>query len=150
MTTPKPPAHWTTIAPKDAVDIDLTKRPDIIGPYNEEGEPCPWPWDPQQLADAPIGQYRCPYCGAMCCAGLSHPDYGPPTGEQQLHHVMRHMMNDECDACERYVEAVAGGADQDAQATIALRCGWAQTWHRIAEEMDAARRGDMDEDARFP
>lgn len=66
--------HWTEIAPADAVDIKLP-RDDIEGPYNEFGKPCPWPWDPQQLVGAPLGQYHCPYCGSMCMAGLEHPDY---------------------------------------------------------------------------
>jgi hypothetical protein len=67
--------HWSTIEPKDAVDIDLTKRPDIEGPMGEDGEVCPWPWDPQQLVGAPLGQYRCRYCGSMVVAGIPHPDY---------------------------------------------------------------------------
>lgn len=68
---------WTAIAPRDAVDIDLSKRLDITAPLNENGERCPWPWEPQQLVGAPMGQYRCGYCGAMCMAGLPHLDYAP-------------------------------------------------------------------------
>lgn len=67
--------HWTAIAPADAVAIDLSKRLDIVAPLNEAGERCPWPWGPQQLMGAPIGQYHCQYCGAMCVAGVPHPDY---------------------------------------------------------------------------
>jgi hypothetical protein len=66
--------HWTDIDPKDAVDIELP-RDDIIGPVTMEGEPCPWPWEPQQLGGAPLGQYHCNYCGEMCVAGIRHPDY---------------------------------------------------------------------------
>jgi hypothetical protein len=66
---------WYDIAPADAVDIDCTTRPDLDPPVNESGEICPWPWDPQQLVGAPIGQYHCPYCEAMCLAGVRHPDY---------------------------------------------------------------------------
>jgi hypothetical protein len=66
--------NWYDIHPKDAVDIVLP-RDDIIGPLNEIGEPCPWPWEPQQLVGAPLGQYHCPYCMAMVCAGVPHPDY---------------------------------------------------------------------------
>lgn len=66
--------RWTEIAPIDAVEIELP-HPDIEGPLNEVGEPCPWPWDPIQLRDAPLGQYHCPYCGAMVMAGLDHIDY---------------------------------------------------------------------------
>jgi hypothetical protein len=40
-----------------------------------EGEECPWPWEPQQLAGAPMGQYHCGYCGEMCIAGMEHTDY---------------------------------------------------------------------------
>lgn len=65
---------WSDIEPKNAVDIVLPSK-DIEGPVNEEGKPCPWPWEPQQLGGAPLGQYHCPYCGAMCVAGVPHPDY---------------------------------------------------------------------------
>ena len=68
---------WTDIDPKDAVDIDLSQRLDITAPLNENGERCPWPWEPQQLVGAPLGQYRCGYCMAMCVAGIPHLDYSP-------------------------------------------------------------------------
>lgn len=67
--------HWSEIEPADAVNLDLSKRLDIEAPLNEDGERCPWPWGPQQLTNAPIGQYHCPYCGAMVLAGLPHIDY---------------------------------------------------------------------------
>lgn len=67
--------RWQDITPADAVDLDLTVRLDISAPRNEEGERCPWPWDPQQLGGAPLGQYHCPYCGAMVMAGMDHLDY---------------------------------------------------------------------------
>jgi hypothetical protein len=54
-----PIRNWTEIEPRDAVDIVLP-RGDITGPFNEAGEPCPWPWDPQQLVGQPLGQYHCP------------------------------------------------------------------------------------------
>lgn len=78
--------RWQDIEPKDAVAIDLTERLDITAPLNEEGERCPWPWDPQQLVGVPMGQYHCRYCGAMVVAGIPHPDYadiddGPEGGE---------------------------------------------------------------------
>lgn len=67
---------WHEFTPAEAVDLgDITKRDDVRGPRNEMGEECPWPWEPQQLMGAPIGQYHCPYCGAMVMAGLPHPDY---------------------------------------------------------------------------
>jgi NTP pyrophosphatase (non-canonical NTP hydrolase) len=66
---------WRTIAPADASGIDLSVRTDITAPLNEMGERCPWPWDPQQLGGQPIGQYHCPYCGAMVMAGTEHLDY---------------------------------------------------------------------------
>jgi len=31
--------------------------------------------EPQQLAGAALGQYRCSYCDAMCVAGMEHLDY---------------------------------------------------------------------------
>lgn len=66
--------HWSEIAPKDAVNIVLP-QPDIEGPLDTDGNPCPWPWEPQQLVGAPIGQYHCRYCGEMVVAGMPHPDY---------------------------------------------------------------------------
>lgn len=69
--------RWQDIEPKDAVSIDLTKRLDITAPLNENMERCPWPWDPQQLVGAAMGQYHCGYCGAMCMAGMEHVDYTP-------------------------------------------------------------------------
>lgn len=66
--------HWSTIAPADAVDIELP-RAGIIGPLNSLGGPCPWPWEPQQLVGQPLGQYHCGYCGEMVIAGVPHPDY---------------------------------------------------------------------------
>jgi hypothetical protein len=69
--------RWTEIEPKDAREIKLP-RDDIYGPANEEGEDCPWPWDPIQLGGAPLGQYHCPYCLAMVMAGMDHIDYREP------------------------------------------------------------------------
>lgn len=66
--------NWTEIQPEDAVDIVLPS-PDIIGPTNEFGEPCPWPWEPQQLKGQPLGMYHCSYCGGMVVAGIPHTDY---------------------------------------------------------------------------
>lgn len=65
---------WYDIEPKDAVDITLPAD-DIAGPLTMDGQECPWPWEPQQLADAPIGQYHCPYFGEMVIAGMRHLDY---------------------------------------------------------------------------
>ena len=69
--------RWQDITPLQAVQqrLNLTVDTDITAPLNEEGERCPWPWDPQQLAGAPMGQYHCPYCGAMVMAGMDHLDY---------------------------------------------------------------------------
>lgn len=66
---------WLDIDPRDAEGIDCRLRPDLDPPLNESQEPCPWPWDPQQLKGAPLGQYHCPYCGAMVMAGWPHLDY---------------------------------------------------------------------------
>ena len=71
------PTRWQDITPEAAAKqkLDLTKRLDITAPLNENGERCPWPWEPQQLVGVPLGQYRCPYCLAMCVAGMDHFDY---------------------------------------------------------------------------
>lgn len=75
--------RWQDITPEEALGdpaegrlpINLAERLDITAPLNEMGERCPWPWDPQRLVGAPIGQYHCPYCGAMVMAGVEHIDY---------------------------------------------------------------------------
>jgi hypothetical protein len=69
--------HWTEYTPQEALaqELDLSKRLDIFAPRNEEGQRCPWPWEPEQLVNVPLGQYHCPYCGAMVLAGLPHLDY---------------------------------------------------------------------------
>lgn len=66
---------WTDFSPADAVNLNLAERLDIDAPYNELGERCPWPWDPQQLVGVSFGQYHCGYCGAMVMAGMPHLDY---------------------------------------------------------------------------
>lgn len=65
---------WTEIEPKDAVNLKLPHL-EIQGPLNEMGDECPWPWEPQQLGGAPIGQYHCGYCGGMNVAGVRHLDW---------------------------------------------------------------------------
>lgn len=76
--------RWHEIDPADAVDIDCRERPDLRPPLNEAGEPCPWPWEPQQMAGAPVGMFHCRYCGDMVVAGISHPDYRPVLAAEQL------------------------------------------------------------------
>lgn len=68
---------WTDFTPEQAVaaKLNLSERLDIAAPLNENGERCPWPWEPQQLVGVPMGQYHCPYCGAMVIAGIPHLDY---------------------------------------------------------------------------
>jgi hypothetical protein len=74
MTVEKRP--WHEVAPADARQISLP-HPEIQGPLVDDGsgEECPWPWEPQQLKGAPLGQYHCSYCGSMVVAGVPHPDY---------------------------------------------------------------------------
>lgn len=76
MTVPEP-RRWQDITPQQAKEeqLDLSKHLDITAPLNEEQERCPWPWEPQQLVGAPLGQYRCSYCMAMVVAGMPHIDY---------------------------------------------------------------------------
>jgi hypothetical protein len=79
--------RWQDITPGEAADtgLDLSARLDITAPLNEEGKRCPWPWEPQQLVRAPLGQYHCSYCGAMVLAGQAHLDYTePPTGAGEI------------------------------------------------------------------
>lgn len=67
--------RWQDIHPVQATNLNLSMRPDITAPLNEDGERCPWPWEPQQLVGAPMGMYHCGYCGAMVLAGVPHIDY---------------------------------------------------------------------------
>lgn len=71
--------HWTAIKPEHATEIALPQM-GIYGPTNEIGEPCPWPWEPQQLGGAPLGQYHCRYCGGMQMAGIPHLDWTDDDG----------------------------------------------------------------------
>lgn len=75
--------HWTEITPLVASQMSQEALAQVEKPHNEMGEECPWPWEPQQLVGAPLGQYHCGYCGAMVMAGMTHIDYGPEgiTGE---------------------------------------------------------------------
>ena len=69
---------WRDLNPADMTETALPATIDghlIEGPKNELGERCPWPWDPQQLVGAPLGQYHCPYCGGMQVAGGEHLDW---------------------------------------------------------------------------
>lgn len=72
--------YWAEFDPKVAAEEGLVcyEGSPIQGPINELGEECPWPWEPQQLTEAPLGQYHCPYCGGMVVAGIAHFDQ---TGE---------------------------------------------------------------------
>lgn len=67
--------HWTELTPEQAAGLDRAALAEITMPLNELGEPCPWPWEPQQLIGVPLGQYHCPYCGGMVVAGVPHVDY---------------------------------------------------------------------------
>ncbi|MGW2739084.1 hypothetical protein ACWC4D_33405 [Streptomyces sp. NPDC001288] len=75
--TSQPLRSWTDIEPSDATELDLAEDLTITAPLNENGERCPWPWEPQQLVGAPLGQFHCSYCGAMVMAGMPHIDYAP-------------------------------------------------------------------------
>lgn len=79
--------RWQDVNVKDAERLDLRRQLEYTAPLNEVGERCPWPWEPQQLAHVPLGQYRCPYCGAMVVAGMEHLDYAEE--ETPLEELMR-------------------------------------------------------------
>jgi hypothetical protein len=103
--TPAPVLRpWTDIAPVDAAAIDLSQDLTITAPLNENGERCPWPWEPQQLVGAPMGQYRCQYCNAMVMAGIPHLDYAPEE---------RQLTRDNADEIAEWVDGQrAGGAHE--------------------------------------
>lgn len=65
---------WRDLTPQEAALLNLTERPDLHPPLTERGEPCPWPWWPQQLP-AERGQVTCTSCGTICAAGQRHPDH---------------------------------------------------------------------------
>lgn len=67
--------YWLELTPSEAANVDLPCD-DVIAPVNEAGEECPWPWETQQRAETPMGQYYCVYCGTTCVAGVAHPDFG--------------------------------------------------------------------------
>lgn len=67
--------RWQDISPADAVGLDLATDLTITAPLTMDGERCPWPWEPQQLVNVPLGQYHCGHCGEMVMAGVEHPDY---------------------------------------------------------------------------
>lgn len=73
--------NWRDISPKDALGV-LLPDPGIDGPVNELGEPCPWPWEPQQMVGVPVGQYHCSYCGGMQVAGRPHLNWTPEDMEE--------------------------------------------------------------------
>lgn len=78
-------ADWHEITPEQAKERYPTGALDsgLALPVNEMGEPCPWPWEPQQLVGVPMGQYHCPYCGAMVIAGIPHLDYADEVSDPQ-------------------------------------------------------------------
>lgn len=66
---------WQDVEPPEAAKMTLEELEQIDRPTNEMDEICPWPWEPQQLGGAPLGQYHCRYCGGMQMAGLPHADW---------------------------------------------------------------------------
>ena len=71
----KPGMTWKDVTPQQAAELTPEQIRLLFPPLGEDGKPCPWPWDPQQLKGAPLGQYHCPYCGSMVMAGQEHLDY---------------------------------------------------------------------------
>ena len=64
-------------------DIDLTSPPWLTtwtAPTSEDGERCPWPWEPQ-IQETEGNRYRCGYCHSEVISGHPHLDYStnPPT-----------------------------------------------------------------------
>jgi hypothetical protein len=70
---------WTDYTPAQAINLDLRVDTTITGPVNENGEPCWWPWEPEQLPISPgnRGRFGCSYCGGIVVSGLPHPDHTP-------------------------------------------------------------------------
>lgn len=72
---------WYELTPKEAVERNIAfPNLEFWGPIADGEEDlieCPWPWEPQQLVGAPLGQYHCGYCGTMVVAGVPHFDHRP-------------------------------------------------------------------------
>lgn len=92
---------WRDISPLDAADLDLSTDLSVDAPLNEFGERCPWPWEPQQLTDVPLGQFHCSYCGAMCLTGLPHPDYAGIDEELRRADIAA-VADDDLPSCENH------------------------------------------------
>lgn len=75
MTPDLNPVKWSSLEPQDAVGIDLRHESRIVGPLNERGVLCPWPWEVQQAEFDPSGMHICSYCGQVSTPGLEHPDF---------------------------------------------------------------------------
>lgn len=67
--------RWQDVPEPRRHALNLAERLDITAPLNQDGERCPWPWEPQLLVNVAIGMYHCSYCGEMCIAGVEHPDF---------------------------------------------------------------------------
>ncbi|MCY0917039.1 hypothetical protein OS965_02460 [Streptomyces sp. H27-G5] len=117
--------RWTDITPQEAAAqrLDLARDIHITAPLNENGERCPWPWDPQQLVGAPIGQYHCGYCGAMVMAGMPHIDYAPD--ERVLTVENLPTLYEWCDSAKLRTASV-DGRSQTVGLTIVLMDGTRQ------------------------
>lgn len=78
--------EWNELTPEEAAENELVciEGSSVIGPINELGEECPWPWEPQQLGGTPMGQYHCGYCGGMQLAGVEHSDWREDFGHPRV------------------------------------------------------------------
>lgn len=124
-----PIRRWQDIDPKDAAGLDLSTDLAITAPLNELGQRCPWPWEPQMLIDAPLGQYRCRFCYAMVMAGMPHFDYAPEERQVTLETVNELLSWCQPSAVVHNPDSTGGevrglAVESDGQQTIALIGDW--------------------------
>ena len=150
MTGEKPKVSWTTILPENATIVVLP-HPEIQGPYTSDGRECPWPWEPQQLVGAPIGQYHCGFCGEMVVAGLPHIDYGPIIDGANDHDIsynayVRREMTAEGHSEEDILKMCGPVTDRERQVVAAEEAWKKQHESQLAHEHEMRLRDEHPEE----
>lgn len=118
--------NWSDIEPAEAAKLSRDELERVDRPTNENGETCPWPWEPQQLAGAPLGQFHCSYCGGMQVAGLPHLDHrGEPEGAVETVTFVAdwaEALTGQCDCCGEDRDVLTFNADADHIVDLCRSC----------------------------
>lgn len=75
--TDLPIRRWIEFSPDEAAKLTAGKD-GVTAPLNENGDPCPWPWEIQTYMIQ--REMKCRFCGAKVIASLPHIDYGETDG----------------------------------------------------------------------